>query len=75
MFSIVHDDLGAAKLEHLGYDSAVITIDKSKLTPTNRVDLAVFGRSAASGWGAPSYVSFAVVDEDAPYSDPVLTPR
>lgn len=75
MFSIVHDDLGAAKLERLGYDSAVITIDKSKLTPTNRVDLAVFGRSAASGWGAPSYVSFAVVDEDAPYSDPVLTPR
>jgi hypothetical protein len=75
MFSIVHDDLGAAKLDRIGYDSAVLTIDKTRLTPTNRVDLAVFGRSSGTGWGAPSYVSFAVVDPDAPYSDPVLTPR
>ena len=75
MFSVVHDDLGAAKLERIGHNSAVLTIDKTKMTPTNRVDLAVFGRSRTSGWGAPSYVSFAVVDPEAPYSDPVLTPR
>jgi len=75
MFSVVHDDLGAAKLERIGYDSAVITLDKTKMSPTNRVDLAVFGRSSGTGWGAPSYVSFAVVDPDAGYSDPVLTPR
>lgn len=75
MFSIVHDDLGAAKLDRTGYDSAVITLDKTKMSPTNRVDLAVFGRSPGTGWGAPSYISFAVVDPDAPYSDPVLTPR
>jgi len=75
MFSIVHDDLGAAKLQRLGYDTAVITIDKTKMSPTNRVDLAVFGRHNGTGWGAPSYVSFAVVDPEAPYSDPVLTPR
>ena len=75
MFSIVHDDLGAAKIDRTGYDSAIITLDKSKMTPTNRVDLAVFGRSSGTGWGAPSYISFAVVDPEAPYSDPVLTPR
>ena len=75
MFSIVHDDLGAAKLDRTGYDSAVITLDKTKMSPTNRVDLAVFGRAPGTGWGAPSYISFAVVDPEAPYSDPVLTPR
>ena len=75
MFSIVHDDLGAAKLERLGADSAVVTLDKSRMSPTNRVDVAVFGRYPGTGWGAPSYISFAVVDPDAPYSDPVLTPR
>ena len=75
MFSIVHDDLGAANIQRIGYDNAIITLDKTKMSTTNRVDLAVFGRSPGSGWGAPSYVSFAVVDENAPYSDPVLTPR
>ena len=75
MFSIVHDDLGAAKLERLGADSAVVTLDKSRMSPTNRVDVAVFGRYPGTGWGAPSYISFAVVDPYAPYSDPVLTPR
>ena len=37
-------------------------------------DVAVFAKNAKSGWGAPSFVSFAVVDPAAPYSDPVLTP-
>lgn len=75
MFSVVHDDLGAAKLDRTGYNTATITIDKSRMTPTNRVDLAVFGRGGGTGWGAPSYVSFAVVNPLAPYSDPALTPQ
>ena len=45
------------------------------MSPTNRVDIAVFGRNPGTGWGAPSYVSFARMDPDAPYSDPILTPR
>ena len=44
------------------------------MSVTNRIDIGVFGRNADTGWGAPSYVSFAVVDPSAPYSDPVLTP-
>ena len=50
-----------------------VTIDKTILSPTNRVDITVVGRNAQTGWGAPSYVSFARMDPDAPYSDPALT--
>ena len=50
-----------------------VTIDKSILSPTNRVDITVVGRSGKTGWGAPSYVSFARMDPSAPYSDPALT--
>jgi hypothetical protein len=35
----------------------------------------VFGRNPGTGWGAPTYVSFSVVDMDAPYHDPALVPR
>jgi hypothetical protein len=73
-FAVVHDDLGAAKLERLSHDTALVTLDKSRMSPTNRVDVAVFGKERSTGWGAPSYISFAVVDPTAPYSDPVLTP-
>ena len=45
------------------------------MSPTNRVDVAVFARRKGTGWGAPAFVSFAVVDPSAEYSDPVLTPR
>ena len=51
----------------------LLTIDKSILSPTNRVDVTVVGRNAQTGWGAPSYVSFARMDPSAPYSDPALT--
>jgi len=34
----------------------------------------VCGRNPGTGWGAPSYVSFARMDAKAPYSDPILTP-
>ena len=73
-FKIVHDDLGAAHIEQPKKDVAKITLDKTLMTPSNRVDLAVFAKSATSSWGAPSFVSFAVVDPEAAYSDPVLTP-
>lgn len=53
---------------------AVVTIDRTKMTPTKRVDIAVFARNPGTGWGAPSYVSFARMDPTAPYSDPALTP-
>jgi len=73
-FAVVHDDRGAAKVERLAPDAVKISLDKSLMTTTNRVDLAVFGRAAGTSWGAPSFVSFAVVDSKAPYSDPALTP-
>ena len=53
---------------------AQVTIDRRGLSPTNRVDITVVGRNPGTGWGAPSYVSFARMDPSAPYSDPVLTP-
>jgi len=73
-FAIVHDEKGAAKLKRLAPDAAEISIDKTRLSTTNRVDLAVFGRNRGTAWGAPSFVSFAVVDPNAEYSDPALTP-
>ena len=73
-FAVVHDDLGAAKLERLSHNTSLVTLDKSRMSPTNRVDVAVFGKDRKTSWGAPSYISFAVVDPSAPYSDPALTP-
>lgn len=73
-FAVVHDDLGAAKLERLSHNTSLVTLDKSRMSPTNRVDMAVFGKDRKTSWGAPSYISFAVVDPSAPYSDPALTP-
>jgi hypothetical protein len=61
-------------IEKVSADSAKIIIDRGAMSPTNRVDVAVFARGRKGGWGAPSYISFAVVDPDAPYSDPALTP-
>ena len=55
-------------------DRAKVTIDRTGMGPTNRVDVAVFGRNPGTGWGAPSYVSFARMDPSAQYSDPMLTP-
>ena len=43
------------------------------MTVNNRIDITVVGRNPGTGWGAPSYVSFAVMDPSAPYSDPALT--
>lgn len=73
-FAVVHDDKGAAKVTRLAPDAAAVALDKSLMSATNRVDLAVFARKPGTSWGAPSFVSFAVVDPDAAYSDPALTP-
>ena len=62
------------KVEKEAPDRAKVTIDRHGMLPTNRVDIAVFGRNPGTGWGNPSYVSFARMDPSAPYSDPVLTP-
>ena len=61
------------KIEKLAGNAAKVTINRRGLSPTNRVDVAVFGRNPGTDWGAPSYVSFARMDHTAPYSDPVLT--
>ena len=74
-FAITHGSAGAAEIERLGPASARVTVFRSKLSPTNRVDVTVVGRNDGTGWGAPTYVSFARTDPAAPYSDPVLTPR
>jgi hypothetical protein len=74
-YRIVHDPAGAAKVEEQKGVAALVSIDRTKLSGTTRVDLAVFGRNPGTGWGAPTYVSFSVVDMDAPYHDPALVPR
>ena len=73
-FSVVHDDLGAATVEKTSPNTARLVLDRTRMSPTNRVDVAVFGRNEGTGWGAPSFASFAVVDPSAQYSDPFLSP-
>ena len=72
-FAKTHGDGIDVRIEKTGADTAKVTINRTGMSPTNRVDIAVFGRNAATGWGAPSYISFARMDNAAPYSDPVLT--
>ena len=61
------------KIERVRPDAAKVTIDRRGLNPTNRVDIMVCGRNPGTGWGAPSYVSFARMNPDDPSSDPALT--
>lgn len=72
-FVKTHGDGIDVRIEKTSADAAKVTIDRRGMSPTNRVDVAVFGRNKGTGWGAPSYVSFARMDCNAPYSDPVLT--
>lgn len=69
-FSCVH---GECLVEQTGKDTARVMVRKSTLSPTSRVDVAIFGKNRGTGYGAPSYVSFSAVDPSAPYSDPALT--
>ena len=72
-FAVTHGAEGAATIERIGTDAAKVTLRRDAITPVARVDVAVFGRNPGTGWGAPSYVSFARMDASAPYSDPALT--
>ncbi len=72
-FVCTHGAETGVKIERLQKDVARVTLDRAALSPTQRVDIAVFGRNAKTSWGAPSYVSFSRMDPSAPYSDPVLT--
>lgn len=63
------------KIERPKPSIAKVTLNRKGLSPTNRVDIAVFARRSGTGWGAPSYVSFSRMDPEAPYTDPALTPQ
>ena len=72
-FVQTHGEGVEVKIEPVGTDAAQITLNRRGMSPTNRVDIAVFGRNSGTGWGAPSYISFARMDPTAPYSDPYFT--
>jgi hypothetical protein len=69
-----HGSERQARVTPVGRDQATVEVSAKLLNPTSRVDVAVFARNPGTGWGVPSYVSFARMDPDAPYSDPALTP-
>lgn len=71
-FSVVKGPHSAVKVELLAHDVAKVTLNKSLMTGSSRIDVAVFGKSKTSAWGAPAFVSFAVLDPASPYCDPVL---
>ena len=72
-FVKTHGEGVDVRIERMRPDAVKVTINRRGMSPTNRVDITVVGRNAGTGWGAPSYVSFARMDSSAPYSDPVLT--
>lgn len=74
-FVQVHGREGAVTIESVAENVVRVLLDKEAIPVDDRVDIAVFARRKGRGWGAPSFVSFATVDPDAPYSDPVLTPQ
>lgn len=74
-FVQTHGENVEVKIEQTKPNEARVTIDRTNLSPVNRVDIAVFGRIPGTGWGAPSYLSVSRMDPSAPYSDPVLTPQ
>jgi hypothetical protein len=72
-FTRTHGENVRAAIHKVANDTAMVTLSKRALSPVDRVDITVVGRNKGTGWGAPSYVSFAVMDASAPYSDPALT--
>ena len=71
-FRVVHGAEGAAKIGGTHMNAAIVSVSRNLVSPTNRVDVAVFGRNAGGEWGAPAFVSFATVDSKSGYADPVL---
>ena len=74
-FSVTHgdEDGQGVRLSEVRPNVFRVTLSREILTPTRRVDIMVAGRNKGTGWGAPSYISFARMDPSAPYSDPALT--
>ena len=72
-FVQTHGPQKGVVLDRVKDDVVRVILAPNALSPTNRVDVMVCGRNPGTGWGAPSYVSFARMDPKAPYSDPVLT--
>ena len=72
-FTCTHGENSRVTITKVSPDTASVTVDRSGMTVNNRIDITVAGRNPGTGWGAPSYVSFAVMDPSAPYSDPALT--
>ncbi len=72
---IVHDPAGAARIIAQKDGTVRLSVDRTTLRGTERVDVAAFGRNDGTGWGAPAYVSFSTVDADASYYDPALVPN
>lgn len=70
-FVQTHGDKSAVDIVPL-LNRAVITVDRTKVTVRDRIDIAVMAKTPKSGWGAPSYISLAVVDGEASYVDPWL---
>lgn len=70
-FAVVHGDVTKVKVESIAPDAVKVTVDGASLS--SRVDLAVFGRNK-SFWGAPSFVSFAGMVNEAGYKDPMFNP-
>ena len=52
----------AVHINRVTANAAEVTLSRAGFSPTNRVDIAVFGRSRGTDWGAPSYISFARTD-------------
>ncbi len=72
-FVQTHGPQKGVVIDRVKDDAVRVILAPNALSPTNRVDVMVCGRNPGTGWGAPSYVSFARMDPKAPYSDPVLT--
>ena len=73
-FRFVQTHGESVALESISPNAVKVTINKDRVSPTNRVDIAVFGRNKGTGFGAPSYVCFASLEGEADYVDPVLKP-
>ena len=68
-WAVVHGDPGAVKIEPPLGDSPLapqngmvqITVDRRRIAPGGRIDVACFAKRAGTAFGAPSFVSFSTV--------------
>lgn len=68
-WAVVHGDPGAVKIEPPLGESPLapqrgvvqITVDRRKIAPGERIDVACFAKRTGTSYGAPSFVSFSAV--------------